>query len=509
MLIAVLCLLLWRTIDLAHRISNPQKLRKLQAKKRTCRLGAATLNEGHIDAAYKIKTALKSIKKSRCGIKISEIQVFDRHGDIWKPINTAYGPIYVEVSIELPSRTPLDLFRKRKFNCNIKRRTGNKPRKQWTLLEFRWSGKKSEIRDPNSAASQVANFLMHTILAEFQNQSTLLSSPFSSRAYEDLDDAILTRDSWPSPQDFLEAVQNPGQNFKDAELCTAETELSVLGLPKVASGMFASVYELKSGSKYWAVRCFNDPPGDNHERYRAVSHFILSDDLPYTVDFAYIEEGISINSKWYPVVKMDWVKGETLDLYIEKHLKDKSALTALRLKFKIMMEKLAANGIAHGDLQHGNILVSGGEIYLVDYDAFYVPELQGKKSKELGHPNYQHPERSAEHFGDYLDNFSAHIIDLSLLCLIKEPELWDRFEGGDESILFKRMDFIDGSDSELFAHLLESESMEIKSAAARILDYLQMDPAQVPALSGISAEHSIRTRENAEEIELREFEAAE
>ena len=39
--------------------------------------------------------------------------------------------------------------------------------------------------------------------------------------------------------------------------------------------------------------------------------------------------------------------------------------------------------IAHGDLQHGNIIVQDdGTIRLVDYDGCYVPELAGLKSNE-------------------------------------------------------------------------------------------------------------------------------
>ncbi|MBX9686688.1 MAG: hypothetical protein K2X27_08300, partial [Candidatus Obscuribacterales bacterium] len=185
-------------------------------------------------------------------------------------------------------------------------------------------------------------------------------------------------DTWPSPQDYMEAVQNPPLSFKDADLQNSSPVLLSNGLPRVCTGMFASVYEFRNDERSWAVRCFDSKLIDQHERYKAISDFILADDLPYTVDFHYIENGIKCASSWYPILKMDWVEGKTLDHYIGENLHRPDVLESLRSKFQVMMQKLRANGVAHGDLQHGNILVAEEEIYLVDYDGFYVPLLEGR-----------------------------------------------------------------------------------------------------------------------------------
>ncbi|QLQ08322.1 MAG: hypothetical protein HZY76_21580 [Anaerolineae bacterium] len=55
------------------------------------------------------------------------------------------------------------------------------------------------------------------------------------------------------------------------------------------------------------------------------------------------------------------------------------------------MRNLQTHGIAHGDLQHGNVLVAADELRLIDYDGMYVPPLSGRESHEIGHRNYQHP----------------------------------------------------------------------------------------------------------------------
>ncbi len=470
----------------------------LHATSKNTKICKAKLSCPAAEALNTIKNIVETSGSQLKSIKIIEIVINDRDGKKWKKTgNKIISVESLEIHLELSCKNP---YRKlhRILSCHTEQL--QKTSSAASTIDFRWSGSKHELRDTRSEAYQTSNFLIQTILAELKNQSLLLQSPFSrqsvkvtktantkSAEYTRAETAAYSIDEaetrWPTAQDFLEAVQNPQQNLSDGELKAARTELNILGLPKVASGMFASVYQLVSDTKSWAVRCFNDPPGDNHERYQAVSHFILSDDLPYTVDFAYIKEGIRLEQIWYPIVKMNWVEGVPLNLFIDKHLDDKTVLTDLRAEFRKMVEKLQENGIAHGDLQHGNILVSEGEIYLVDYDAFYVPELAGKKSKELGHANYQHPARSAEHFGNYLDNFSAHIIDLSLLCLIEEPELWEKFEGGDECILFRQQDFLSSKKSPLFNHLLNHKNSEIKEAASAILAYLEMDPVDIPPLA--------------------------
>lgn len=292
------------------------------------------------------------------------------------------------------------------------------------------------------------------------------------------------RQVWPSLQDFNEAIQNPSVSFSDPELKTADLELTAFGLPKVMSGTFASVYKLSTSGKDYAVRCFNSALNDREERYRLTSRFICSDDLVYTVPLYYEDKGILVQGRWYPIIKMEWVKGESLYSYVEKCLQSGKGLSELRERFQIMMDELKAAGIAHSDLQHGNLLVSGEDLVLVDYDGMFVPELSGFRSHELGHPNYQHPERSEAHFGPYLDNFSAWVIDTSFLSLQLDQELWAKFGGDGESLLFKRSDFEHPLSSPLFAELLEHPASQIKERARYLLYLLESSPERIPFLDG-------------------------
>jgi len=76
--------------------------------------------------------------------------------------------------------------------------------------------------------------------------------------------------------------------------------------------------------------------------------------------------------------------------------------------------QLKQAGIAHGDWQHANILIVREDgkqrLRLVDYDGMFVPPLQGKSCPELGHANYQHPNRKGADFNLTLDHFSSVLI---------------------------------------------------------------------------------------------------
>lgn len=292
-----------------------------------------------------------------------------------------------------------------------------------------------------------------------------------------------SRTTWPTPQDYNEALQTPSICFSDPELQTAEIALNHLGLPKVASGAFACVYKARTGANYWAVRCFITPIKDQLVRYEKTSRFVLSDDLPYTVPCQFLEKGIRINGSWFPIVKMEWVEGTPLNDYIAGIIDSADELSLLRKKFAQMMKDLQRNGIAHGDLQHGNVLIRNDEFFLVDYDNMYVPELAGYPSWEKGHRNYQHPYRSAAHFGPYLDNFSAWVIDTAFLSLQYSPELWHRYGAGDERLLFSARDFLDTGESNLFQFLLKHQAEQVRHRARMLESFLMVDLKDVPSLS--------------------------
>ena len=290
--------------------------------------------------------------------------------------------------------------------------------------------------------------------------------------------------SWPTPQDYNEAIQSPALCFKDSDLVRGEIELTPMGIPKAITGAFASVYKVNTADGDWAVRCFLTDRPDQKTRYETISKYVLMDNLKYTVEFHYLEEGIKVRSQWYPILKMNWVYGQTLEHFLMDSYRDSEALSELRDEFSELAKGLDDVGMAHGDLQHGNMILdkNGSGITLVDYDAMFVPDLLGKAALELGHPNYQHPDRAAGDYDTTVDNFSCWLIHHSLSIVALDPDLFKYFDGGDECILFRRKDLADPENSPLFEALFNHDNEEIQAYARTILRMLWALPNQVPEL---------------------------
>ena len=74
------------------------------------------------------------------------------------------------------------------------------------------------------------------------------------------------------------------------------------------------------------------------------------------------------------MVKMRWVEGFTLNQFVADHIGDRDLLGRLAELWLRLAEQMHEVGIAHGDLQHGNVLLTPGTranslaLKLVDYD---------------------------------------------------------------------------------------------------------------------------------------------
>jgi hypothetical protein len=287
---------------------------------------------------------------------------------------------------------------------------------------------------------------------------------------------------WPTGQEYSEVVQNPRSAFGDPELQGGRIETDRLGLPKPRSGNFAVVYKVDCGSRSWAVKCFTGRVPDQQRRYDAISAHLRAAMLPYMVDFDYLREGIRLRGQRFPLLKMEWVSGDPLIRYVQSRLRDPASILALASRWVAMMKALRVARIAHGDLQHGNVLVVGGDLKLVDYDGMFVPALAGERPTEDGHPNYQHPGRATMRFGPDLDNFSSWTIYVSLVALSIDPSLWDRVGAGDDCLLFRGHDFAALDNAHVFKVLEASADERLRSLIEVYRELVVLRAEQVPPL---------------------------
>ena len=284
----------------------------------------------------------------------------------------------------------------------------------------------------------------------------------------------------PRGDEYNQAVQNPRISFSDVELKACHVETTPLGLPKPYSGGFTTTYKLKGTSQNWAVRCFTKEIQDLEQRYRSISNFFGANGCSFLVESKFLQDGIRINAQYFPVIKMRWLEGEPLNLYIEKNINNKAALNSILLEFNNLIKQLENFGIAHGDLQHGNIMVKNGKLFLIDYDGMFLPDLTHLPVNELGHPNFQHPRRSAKDYNNTIDRFSAMVIYTALNAAIINPNLWKKYDNGD-NLLFKGSDFLNPNNSALLQDL--AAYPELVKFANNIAAICTLEFKNIPSLS--------------------------
>jgi len=279
--------------------------------------------------------------------------------------------------------------------------------------------------------------------------------------------------AWPLNIDFTEALQHPQICFADEVLRRSQPRRGRHNRILMWSGNFAAVYELVHREVNWAVRCFTRPPApDTRERYLAIGAHLMKHHPTYTVNFQYLERGILVKGVWYPILKMEWVDGLELDRYLAQHRHDRLLLQNLYRRLLTMQQEMRDIGFAHGDLQHGNILVlADGRIKLVDYDGSWVPALSGKRAVETGHPNYQSPRRTLQDFDSTLDDFSLEVLLLTVQLLIVQPELWDEFHEDGNNLLFRRADFERPAQSLLWQKIAHFPQPEVQTHRDRLLGW--------------------------------------
>lgn len=241
--------------------------------------------------------------------------------------------------------------------------------------------------------------------------------------------------------------------LKNAEFCRNRRG----GLLRYTGG-FTVVFPCIVNGEKWAFRCWHANVGDMQHRLKIVSESLERSSLSYFSEFRYVDNGIIIGGKACPTTRMKWIEGNDLKTYILEHRDDRACLIRLATDFFSMTNELHKRSIAHGDLQHGNIIVdSRGGLHLIDYDSMYVSELESIAAADIiaGKPDYQHPSRSSNRFASKkLDYFSEAVILCGILAIAYKPSLADKFNVKDaDSLLFTRNDFDKFLQSDIYKDL--------------------------------------------------------
>lgn len=224
------------------------------------------------------------------------------------------------------------------------------------------------------------------------------------------------------------------------------------------AGGFTVVFPVNVNGEKWAFRCWHHDLGNLRSHFEILSEELQKLNNPYFCDFTYVDEGIVVNGLKFPTTRMRWIEGKDIKQFICEHKTEKQRLKRLGAKFIEIMKTLHQQSIAHGDLQHGNILVDkNDDIFLIDYDSVYLPALKGQADIITGLKGYQHPKRSENiNASEKLDYFSELIIYTSIIGVAEKPSFVEKYDLEEsEQMLFSPDDFADFENSEIYKDLTE------------------------------------------------------
>jgi hypothetical protein len=246
---------------------------------------------------------------------------------------------------------------------------------------------------------------------------------------------------WPSATEYNRAIKQLGSAFPDRPVLASGALVSghAPGFPWAASGANAIVFSLMvNGNSRVAVRCFTRRPQDDvDERYRSLGNYLASNPCPVFAGFEWMEQAIVVDGKRWPILQMEWIAGDPLKQFVRQNLHRRSDIEQLSETWKDVVTELEARHIAHGDLQHGNVIVSSSSSFrLVDLDSVLCSSTSRYHVSEYGLPAYQHPERFKRKAWDHrIDRFSAIVIYVSLRAVASASQPADVLSGGDSLVL--------------------------------------------------------------------------
>jgi DNA-binding CsgD family transcriptional regulator len=303
---------------------------------------------------------------------------------------------------------------------------------------------------------------------------------------------------WPLRDDYQKAVLDPKRNIKDPRLRAMRVEMKKMGafeVPFSRNGNFGAVYKFSDQRQAYALKVFADSQPDRELRYSMIHrHLASTQPARSLVSFSYEPHGIQVRGAWYPTLVMDWAEGDTLRLYLRNTLERGGQVIngRLCLAWAQLMGELAERRTAHGDLQHGNILVMpDGSMKLVDYDGMFVPAMRqaGMTAVEFGMAAYQHPKRYRGYFDERLDDFAALVMLLTLACV--NSARWQRCHQDDSYLLLKEADLLRPDQSALLTELSNSADAPIKKLAVMLKRATQGDIDAIPPFAHMVADHTI------------------
>jgi hypothetical protein len=300
--------------------------------------------------------------------------------------------------------------------------------------------------------------------------------------------------SYPSIGEYNQVIQKRGGNsfrtLNGIDLIPSRT--TPIKVYLYGSGAFAVVFKGVLNGNTYAIRCFLSAENETIERYENICKYLANLDSSWKTECEFLNDEITVNGKIFPVLKMEWLNGVLINEFVTQNLSNNNVLSELQNKLVSISQDLENNNVGHGDLQCGNIIISGNstnfQVKLIDYDGMYVPDLAFKKSIEKGRSEFQHPKRTFNNFSPEMDRFSFWVMITALEALKIDKTLWrEVMQGGFNTLdnfLFTIQDFLNPNQSALFNRLykLNSSSLNFYLETLKWLCYNEISIIPPPAV---------------------------
>ena len=230
---------------------------------------------------------------------------------------------------------------------------------------------------------------------------------------------------YPTRTQYDEALGSPHEVFQSEILRTSTFEINDEKYVR-SGGAFACLGKTIIEGNDWAIRLLLKEQSNLEIRYKEIRSRLL-DKCSFLVDVEYLAEEIKIegSSERFPLIKMEWVKGTLLGIWIQNlcRSEDLLGINALRLALADVQMQMCELKIAHGDISPENIQVLGTtdapRIVLLDYDSMWMPWIPDLRC-DVGITNLQHPNRTNP-IGPFADQMAFLLIDIALEFLMVSP----------------------------------------------------------------------------------------
>jgi hypothetical protein len=283
---------------------------------------------------------------------------------------------------------------------------------------------------------------------------------------------------WPTSNEYREALQHPLRRFCKLELKRGQAAFDLDGKPRVCPGQRVEIYEMRGagGLERWAIGCFLEEPQGLFRRYQLINDHLHANPVTCLVETEYLDQGISIRGRWFPITRSRWIDGKPLGAFVGEHVEEPQTLRALAQEWLKMAQELRKAAIAYGNLCSDAVLVTSGpyqgdvEIRLVDYSGVYVPALKDAPPAQIGGGALQHPARQLHHtYNAEVDRFSHLAVYTALQALAGAGQtLWDRFHDGSD-VLFRESDWNEPATSGVLQTLWRTSDAYVRNLTGRLI----------------------------------------